>query len=51
MRLKLILTTAITAAAVGGLLADQAVALPSACSQSGRRLLDPRRGGGWCGWY
>jgi hypothetical protein len=38
MKLKLILTTAITAAAVGGLLADQAVALPSACSQSGRTV-------------
>jgi hypothetical protein len=35
MKLKLILTTAIAAAGVGGLLADQAAALPSACSQSG----------------
>ena len=35
MKLKLILTTAIAAAGVGGLLADQAAALPTACSQSG----------------
>jgi hypothetical protein len=35
MKLKLILTTAIAAAGVGGLLADQAAALPAACSQSG----------------
>ena len=35
MKLKLILTTAIAAAGVGGLLADQAAALPSACSHSG----------------
>jgi hypothetical protein len=38
MKLKLILTTAIAAAGVGGLLADQAAALPSACSQSGRTV-------------
>lgn len=38
MKLKLILTTAITAAGVGGLLADQAAALPSACSQLGRTV-------------
>ena len=38
MKLKLILTTAIAAAGVGGLLADQAAALPSACSRSGRTV-------------
>jgi hypothetical protein len=35
MKLKLILTTAIAAAGVSGLLADQAAALPAACSHSG----------------
>jgi hypothetical protein len=38
MKLKLTLTTAIAAAGVGGLLADQAAALPSACNQSGRTV-------------
>ena len=38
MKLKLILTTAFAAAGVGGLLADQAAALPSACSQPGRTV-------------
>jgi hypothetical protein len=38
MKLKLILTMAIAAAGMGGLLADQAAALPSACSQSGRTV-------------
>jgi hypothetical protein len=38
MKLKLILTTAIAAAGVGGLLADQAAGLPTACSHSGRTV-------------
>ena len=39
MKLKLILTTAIAAAGVGGLLADQAAALPSACSHPGPTMI------------
>jgi hypothetical protein len=35
---KLIVTTAITAAVVGGLPADQATALPSGCNQSGQTV-------------
>ena len=39
MKLKLILTTAIAAAGAGGLLADQAAALPSACSHPGPTMI------------